>query len=126
MRGVTLSIILHSVYSTCSCSMHIWHYMCIGLILCLAIVALSSLCFPLSPHTHTCIYYYIADTTGEYSIYTSYENSEMMFHISTLLPFTPANKQQVLVGEREREREKCVGKKDVRLRIFTFLFPFSF
>ena len=93
----------------------------------LAIVALSSLCFPLSPHTHTCIYYYIADTTGEYSIYTSYENSEMMFHISTLLPFTPANKQQVLVGgERERERERSAWEKYVRLRIFTILFPCSF
>ena len=37
----------------------------------------------------------LADTTGEYSIYTSYANSEMMFHVSTLLPFTPVNKQQV-------------------------------
>ena len=67
----------------------------------------------------------------------------MMFHISTLLPFTPANKQQVLVGgergrerererrereerERERERERSVWEKYVRLRIFTFLFPCSF
>ena len=40
----------------------------------------------------------IADTTGEYSVFTEYENSEVMFHISTLLPFTPANKQQVMNG----------------------------
>ena len=38
---------------------------------------------------------FLADTTGEYSVFTEYENSEVMFHISTLLPFTPANKQQV-------------------------------
>ena len=40
----------------------------------------------------------IADTTGEYSVFTEYEKSEVMFHISTLLPFTPANKQQVMNG----------------------------
>ena len=46
---------------------------------------------------YVCIYYIVclADTTGEYSVFTEYENSEVMFHISTLLPFTPANKQQV-------------------------------
>jgi hypothetical protein len=36
------------------------------------------------------------DTTGEYSIFTEFENSEIMFHVSTLLPFTPVNKQQVV------------------------------
>lgn len=49
---------------------------------------------------------FIADTTGEYSIYTSCGNAEMMFHVSTLLPFTPVNKQQVREGEREGERGK--------------------
>jgi hypothetical protein len=35
------------------------------------------------------------NTTGEYSIYTEFHNHEIMFHVSTLLPFTPNNKQQV-------------------------------
>ena len=45
----------------------------------------------------------------------------MMFHISTLLPFTPANKQQVLVGG-EREREVC-GKESCEIEdIYLSLF----
>lgn len=35
------------------------------------------------------------DTTGEFSIYTEYHSHEVMFHVSTMLPFTPNNKQQV-------------------------------
>ncbi len=38
----------------------------------------------------------IADTTGEYSVYTEYEQAEIMFHVSTFLPFTENNKQQVI------------------------------
>ena len=40
---------------------------------------------------------FLADTTGEFSIFTEYENSEIMFHVSTLLPFTGNNKQQVII-----------------------------
>ena len=35
------------------------------------------------------------DSTGLYSVYTEYQSNEMMFHVSTLLPFTPNNKQQL-------------------------------
>ncbi|MCP9256952.1 hypothetical protein DINM_000134 [Dirofilaria immitis] len=35
------------------------------------------------------------DTTGTHSIYVKYQAHEIMFHISTLLPFTPSNKQQL-------------------------------
>lgn len=36
------------------------------------------------------------DTTGTHAIYTTYNDCEIMFHVSTLLPFTPNNKQQLL------------------------------
>ncbi len=36
-----------------------------------------------------------ADTTGTESIYTVYEGHEIMFHISTMLPYSAENKQQV-------------------------------
>ena len=35
------------------------------------------------------------DTTGRESVYTIYEGHEIMFHVSTLLPYTADNKQQV-------------------------------
>ncbi|VIO98373.1 Rap/ran-GAP family protein [Brugia malayi] len=35
------------------------------------------------------------DTTGTHSIYVKYQAHEIMFHVSTLLPFTPSNKQQL-------------------------------
>lgn len=35
------------------------------------------------------------DTTGEHSIYTEYHGHEVMFHVSTMLPFTPNNRQQL-------------------------------
>lgn len=35
------------------------------------------------------------DMTGKYSVYTLYEGHEIMFHVSTLLPFSRDNKQQV-------------------------------
>ena len=40
-------------------------------------------------------YYFSADTTGTESIYTVYEGHEIMFHISTMLPYSKENKQQV-------------------------------
>ncbi|NP_001360531.1 Rap-GAP domain-containing protein [Caenorhabditis elegans] len=35
------------------------------------------------------------DTTGTHSIYSEYQAHEIMFHVSTLLPFTPSNRQQL-------------------------------
>jgi signal-induced proliferation-associated 1 like protein 1 len=37
-----------------------------------------------------------ADSTGLYSVYSQYQDCEIMFHVSTLLPFTPNNRQQLL------------------------------
>ncbi|XP_051833637.1 signal-induced proliferation-associated 1-like protein 1 isoform X3 [Antechinus flavipes] len=36
------------------------------------------------------------DSTGTHSLYTTYKDYEIMFHVSTLLPYTPNNKQQLL------------------------------
>ena len=44
---------------------------------------------------HTVCVYVAGDTTGLESIYTVYEGHEVMFHVSTLLPYTPDNRQQV-------------------------------
>ncbi|XP_010772584.1 signal-induced proliferation-associated 1-like protein 1 [Notothenia coriiceps] len=37
-----------------------------------------------------------ADSTGTHSMYTTYKDYEIMFHVSTMLPYTPNNKQQLL------------------------------
>lgn len=37
------------------------------------------------------------DSTGLSSVYTVFEGHEIMFHVSTLLPYTTANEQQVCV-----------------------------
>ncbi|KAL0983654.1 hypothetical protein UPYG_G00130830 [Umbra pygmaea] len=36
------------------------------------------------------------DSTGTHSLYTTYKDYELMFHVSTLLPQTPNNRQQLL------------------------------
>ncbi|XP_045067105.1 signal-induced proliferation-associated 1-like protein 1 [Coregonus clupeaformis] len=36
------------------------------------------------------------DSTGTHSLYTTYKDYEVMFHVSTMLPYTPNNKQQLL------------------------------
>ncbi|XP_049321685.1 signal-induced proliferation-associated 1-like protein 2 isoform X1 [Astyanax mexicanus] len=36
------------------------------------------------------------DSTGSHSLYTVYKDHEIMFHVSTMLPYTPNNKQQLL------------------------------
>ncbi|XP_035383084.1 signal-induced proliferation-associated 1-like protein 2 isoform X1 [Electrophorus electricus] len=36
------------------------------------------------------------DSTGTHSLYTRYQDYEIMFHISTMLPYTPNNTQQLL------------------------------
>ena len=35
------------------------------------------------------------DMTGEHSVYTTHGDHEIMFHVSTLLPYSPDDKQQV-------------------------------
>ena len=42
-----------------------------------------------------CFIFPPGDTTGKESIYTVYEGHEVMFHISTLLPYSKDNRQQV-------------------------------
>uniref|UniRef100_A0A3B3R7C9 Signal induced proliferation associated 1 like 1 n=1 Tax=Paramormyrops kingsleyae TaxID=1676925 RepID=A0A3B3R7C9_9TELE len=36
------------------------------------------------------------DCTGTHSLYTTYKDYEIMFHVSTMLPYTPNNRQQLL------------------------------
>ncbi|XP_048370563.1 signal-induced proliferation-associated protein 1 isoform X6 [Sphaerodactylus townsendi] len=36
------------------------------------------------------------DSTGTHSLYTVYQDYEIMFHVSTMLPYTPNNRQQLL------------------------------
>ncbi|GAB0093514.1 signal-induced proliferation-associated 1-like protein 1 [Sergentomyia squamirostris] len=36
------------------------------------------------------------DSTGTHSLYSMYQNCEVMFHVSTMLPYTPNNRQQLL------------------------------
>nr|XP_056703456.1 signal-induced proliferation-associated 1-like protein 3 [Euleptes europaea] len=36
------------------------------------------------------------DSTGIHSLYTTYQGYEIMFHVSTMLPYTPNNRQQLL------------------------------
>ncbi|TRY82087.1 hypothetical protein DNTS_024092 [Danionella cerebrum] len=36
------------------------------------------------------------DSTGTHSLYTTYKDFELMFHVSTMLPHTPNNRQQLL------------------------------
>ena len=49
------------------------------------------------------------DQTGEQSVYTEYKGREIMFHVSTLLPFDETDTQHVrmysLLENYERERE---------------------
>lgn len=36
------------------------------------------------------------DSTGTYAVAATHRSSEVTFHVSTMLPFTPNNKQQLL------------------------------
>lgn len=49
-----------------------------------------SSCSELCPVCH-----FAADSTGTHSLYTTYQGYEIMFHVSTMLPYTPNNRQQV-------------------------------
>jgi len=44
---------------------------------------------------------YIEDTTGSHSIFTEFGGNEVMFHVSTLLPFRDFDKQQVKEGSKK-------------------------
>jgi len=41
------------------------------------------------------MYVWIADSSGACSLYTTLGQYEIMFHVSTMLPFTTNNRQQV-------------------------------
>lgn len=51
---------------------------------------------------------FLGDMTGKYSVYTIYEGHEIMFHVSTLLPFSKDNRQQV-------ERKRHIGNDIVNI-----------
>ncbi|XP_028042144.1 signal-induced proliferation-associated 1-like protein 2 isoform X1 [Bombyx mandarina] len=36
------------------------------------------------------------DSTGLYSVFSTYQSCDIMFHVSTMLPYTPNNRQQLL------------------------------
>jgi hypothetical protein len=36
--------------------------------------------------------------TGEYSVFTEFQNLEVMFHVAPLLPYTPNDSQQVSIN----------------------------
>lgn len=48
------------------------------------------------------------DMTGKHSIYTIYEGHEIMFHVSTMLPYSKDNRQQV-------ERKRHIGNDIVNI-----------
>jgi RAP1 GTPase activating protein 1 len=50
------------------------------------------------------------DSTGTHSIYTTYSDFEIMFHVSTYLPYTPENPQQL-------ERKRHLGN-DIVVLVF--------
>lgn len=55
-----------------------------------------------------------ADSTGTQSLYTTFKDYELMFHVSTLLPYTPNNKQQVRM---ESSTRRPSAEKDARLDV---------
>lgn len=61
---------------------------------------LNELFFPILRIVSLSFFLTVADSTGTHSLYTTYRDYEIMFHVSTMLPYTPNNKQQV--------RDPCV------------------
>ena len=41
--------------------------------------------------------------TGEYSVFTEFQNLEVMFHVASLLPYTPNDSQQVSINKFEMQ-----------------------
>ncbi|POI33810.1 hypothetical protein CIB84_002438 [Bambusicola thoracicus] len=52
--------------------------------------------------------FFADDTTGTFSIYTVYQGHEIMFHVSTMLPYSRENRQQV-------ERKRHIGNDIVTI-----------
>lgn len=50
----------------------------------------------------------LANSTGNFSYYTLYEGHEIMFHVSTFLPYSIGNKQQL-------ERKRHIGNDIVNV-----------
>lgn len=50
-----------------------------------------------------------ADSTGTHSLYTTYKDYELMFHVSTMLPHTPSNRQQVTPPPTQPRPDAAVG-----------------
>lgn len=59
-----------------------------------------------------------SDTTGKESVYTQWHSNELMFHVSTLLPFSPNDPQQV-------ERKRHIGNDIVMLVFLTGDTPYK-
>ncbi|CAG05194.1 unnamed protein product, partial [Tetraodon nigroviridis] len=57
------------------------------------------------------------DSTGTHSLYTTYKDYELMFHVSTMLPYTPNNRQQSDVGHSAAEllRKRHIGNDIVTI-----------
>jgi hypothetical protein len=55
--------------------------------------------------------------TGKFSVYTMYEGHEIMFHVSTLLPFSRDNRQQVSVKSLHTIQLQSIH---IRVNIFCF------
>lgn len=49
-----------------------------------------------------------SDSTGTYSVYASYQSCEVMFHVSTMLPYSANNRQQL-------SRKSCIGNDIVTI-----------
>ncbi len=43
---------------------------------------------------------FTADSTGTHSLFSEFHNLQIMFHVSTMLPFTDNNKQQVMSSQQ--------------------------
>jgi len=53
----------------------------------------------------------LGDMTGKEAVYTVYEGHEIMFHVSTLLPFSSDNVQQI-------EKKRHIGNDIVNIVFF--------
>ena len=60
----------------------------------------------------------ISDDTGLESVYEQYEDSEIMFHVSTMLPYSAKNSQQL-------ERKRHIGNDRVAIVFQDEQTPFS-
>lgn len=61
------------------------------------------------------------DMTGMFSVHTLYEGHEIMFHVSTLLPFSRDNRQQVIYIHIIKIYIVPYVKTDEKYKILKFL-----